>query len=158
MMRIAFVLLFSISSIVQASAETSAQKGSTMQAKGSFDVKVEPLAERGGIPQSISLHKRYHGVLEATSTGEMLAGGNQKAGSAGYVALETVTGTLDGRAGSFCVLQFGLMSAGKLEMRVEIVPGSGVGDLAGILGTMKIDFGPQGEHFYTLDYTLPAAH
>lgn len=128
-----------------------------MQAKGNFEVKIEPVAERGGIPQSMSLHKRYHGALEATSIGEMLAGGNQSAGSAGYVALETVTGTLDGRAGSFSIMQFGLMSAGKLEMRVEIVPGSGVGDLSGILGTMKIDFGPQGEHFYTLDYTLSKA-
>ena len=128
---------------------------SGMQAKGSFDVKIEPLAERGGIPQSMSLHKRYHGALEATSTGEMLAGGNQKAGSAGYVALETVTGSLDGRAGSFSIMQLGMMSAGKLEMRVEIVPGSGVGDLAGILGTMKIEFGSQGEHFYTLDFTMP---
>jgi hypothetical protein len=129
-----------------------------MQAKGNFEVKIEPVAERGGIPQSMSLHKRYHGALEATSLGEMLAGGNQKAGSAGYVALETVTGSLDGRAGSFSIMQFGLMSAGKLEMRVEIVPGSGVGDLAGVLGIMKIEFGPQGEHFYTLDYTLPGRH
>ncbi|HEX4285025.1 MAG TPA: DUF3224 domain-containing protein [Terracidiphilus sp.] len=128
-----------------------------MQAKGTFDVKIEPLAERGGIPQSMSLHKRYHGALEASAIGEMLAGGNQKAGSAGYVALETVTGTLDGHSGSFSILQFGLMSAGKLEMRVEVVPGSGVGALGGILGAMKIDFGPQGEHFYTLEYTLPAA-
>jgi hypothetical protein len=127
-----------------------------VQAKGDFEVKIEPVAERGGIPQSMSLHKRYHGALEATSAGEMLAGGNQKAGAAGYVAFETVTGSLDGRNGSFSILQFGLMSAGNLEMRVEIVPGSGVGELAGILGSMKIEFGPKGEHFYTLDYTLPA--
>ncbi len=96
-----------------------------MQAKGNFEVKIEPLAERGGIPQSMSLRKRYHGALEGTSIGEMLAGGNQKAGSAGYVALETVTGNLGGRAGSFSILQFGMISAGKLEMRVDVVPGSG---------------------------------
>ena len=128
-----------------------------MQAKGRFDVKIQPLAERSGVPQSMSLDKQYHDALEATSIGEMLAGGNQKAGSAGYVAFETVTGTLDGRCGSFSIQQFGLMVAGAPEMRVEIVPGSGVGALAGILGTMKIDFGPKGEHFYTLDYTLPGA-
>jgi hypothetical protein len=126
-----------------------------MLARGDFEVKIEPVAERGGIPQSMSLHKRYHGALEATSAGEMLAGGSQKAGAAGYVAFETVTGTLDGRHGSFSLMQFGLMSAGKLEMRVEIVPGSGVGDLAGILGSMRIEFGPKGEHFYALDYTMP---
>lgn len=129
-----------------------------MAAKGNFEVKIEPVPERGGVPQSMLLHKRYHGALEATAAGEMLAGGIQQAGSAGYVALETVTGTLDGRVGSFGIMQFGLMAAGKLEMRVEIVPGSGVGDLSGILGTMRIDFGPQGEHVYALDYTLPEEH
>jgi hypothetical protein len=134
---------------------STAQRGPAMQAKGTFDVKVQPLPESGGVPQRVALDKHYHGDLEASATGEMLAGGNQKAGSAGYVALETVTGTLGGRAGSFSVMQFGTMAAGKLEMRVEIVPGSGIGGLAGILGAMKVDFGPKGEHFYTLDYTLP---
>lgn len=144
---IALVLTIAVSAL--------AQKEQTMHAKGSFDVKIEPLVERAGVPQSMSLEKQYHGALVASATGEMLAGGNQKAGSAGYVALETVSGTLDGHTGSFCIMQFGTMSAGKLEMRVEIVPGSGVGALSGILGTMKIEFGPNGEHFYTLDYTLP---
>ncbi|HUB28460.1 MAG TPA: DUF3224 domain-containing protein [Terracidiphilus sp.] len=128
-----------------------------MLAKGTFDVKIQPLPEGGGIPQRISLDKQYHGALEASSIGEMLAGGNQRAGAAGYVAMETISGTLDGRAGSFSLMQFGAMSTGKLEMRVEIVPGSGVGALAGILGAMKIEFGPNGEHLYTLDYTLPPA-
>lgn len=127
-----------------------------MQAKGTFDVKIQPLPEGGGIPQRLSLDKHYHGALEASAKGEMLAGGNQKAGSAGYVAMETITGTLEGHAGSFCLMQFGMMSNGKLEMRVEVVPGSGVGALAGIEGTMKIDFGAQGEHIYTLEYSLPA--
>lgn len=128
-----------------------------MHAQGTFDVKIQPLSERPGVPQSMSLEKQYHGALEASSVGEMLAGGNQKAGSAGYVAFETVTGALDGVHGSFSIQQFGLMTGGKPEMRVEIVPGSGAGALAGIAGTMKIDFGPKGEHFYTLDYTLPEA-
>ena len=66
-----------------------------MHAKGTFDVKIQPLAERAGVPQSMSLEKQYHGALEASSIGEMLAGGNQKAGSAGYVAFETVTGSLE---------------------------------------------------------------
>ncbi len=126
-----------------------------MHAKGNFDVKVQPLPESGGIPQRLSLGKQYHGDLEATAQGEMLAAGNQKAGSAGYVALETVTGTLDGRTGTFNLMQLGLMSTGKLEMRVEIVPGSGTAALSGIEGTMKVEFGPKGEHFYALDYTLP---
>jgi len=129
-----------------------------MHAKGNFDVKVQPLAESGGIPQRLSLDKQYHGALEATAKGEMLAAGNQKAGSAGYVALETITGTLDGRDGRFSLMQLGRMAAGQLEMRVEIVPGSGSGALSGIEGTMKIEFGPKGEHFYVLDYTLPENH
>lgn len=126
-----------------------------MQAKGNFDVKVQPLAESGGVPQRLALDKQYHGALEASAKGEMLAAGDQKAGSAGYVAMETITGSLGGRSGSFSLMQLGLMFTGKFEMRVEIVPGSGTGALAGIEGAMKIDFGPKGEHFYTLDYTLP---
>lgn len=129
-----------------------------MHAKGNFDVKVQPMPESGGIPQRLSLDKQYHDALEATAKGEMLAAGNQKAGSAGYVALETVSGTLNGRDGAFSLMQLGLMSAGKLEMRVEIVPGSGTGALSGIAGTMKIEFGPKGEHLYTLNYTLPESH
>jgi hypothetical protein len=136
-------------------APALAQRGPTMHATGSFEVKMGPLAESSGIPQRMSIDKVYHGALDAMAKGEMLAAGNQKAGSAGYVGLETVTGTLDGRAGSFSVLQFGTMSAGKLEMRVEIVPGSGSGALAGIAGDVKIEFGPKGDHFYTIDYTLP---
>jgi len=132
-----------------------AQGGTTMHAKGSFDVKVQPLTADGGMPQRLSLDKQYHGVLEATAKGEMLTAGDQKAGSAGYVALETVTGSLDGHAGSFSFMHLGSMSSGRVAMRVEIVPGSGTGALSGIQGTMKIDFGPKGEHFYTLDYTLP---
>jgi len=126
-----------------------------MHAKGTFDVKVQPVAAADGVPQRLSLDKQYHGALEATAKGEMLAAGDQKAGSAGYVALETVTGSLDGHAGGFSLMQLGSMSSGKVAMRVEVVPGSGTGDLSGIAGTMTIDFGPRGEHFYTLDYTLP---
>lgn len=126
-----------------------------MHVQGSFDVKVQPLPESDGIRQRLSLDKQYHGALEATAKGEMLAAGNQKVGSAGYVALETVTGTLDGCRGSFSLMQLGSMSAGGIDMRVQIVPGSGTDALSGIEGTMKIDFGPKGEHFYTLDYTLP---
>jgi Protein of unknown function (DUF3224) len=128
-----------------------------MLAKGTFEVKIQPLPESGGIPQRISLEKEYRGGLQASSVGEMLAGGNQRAGAAGYVAMESISGTLDGHAGSFSLMQFGTMSAGKFEMRVEVVPGSGVGALAGILGVMKIEFGPNGEHLYTLDYALPPA-
>jgi hypothetical protein len=127
----------------------------TMHATGPFDVKTTPQAVANpGQPGSFLLDKQYHGTLEATSVGQMLGGGDLKSGIAGYVAMETVTGILDGRVGSFQLMHWGQMQPGHFVLKVEVVPGSGTGDLKGISGTMTIA-NDQGKHSYALDYTLP---
>ena len=125
-----------------------------MHATGPFDVDVKPAATDAPYGRML-MKKHYHGALEADATGEMLTGGDFRTGTAGYVAMETVTGTLDGHAGSFQLMQWATMEAGKPELHVLVVPGSGTGALHGLSGTLTIDMAA-GKHTYTLDYTLPS--
>jgi hypothetical protein len=128
---------------------------------GSFDVKIEPRsadnapARESGLGR-MSIDKQFHGDLEGTSKGEMLSFMNREAGSGGYVALERVTGTLNGHSGSFVLEHTATMDQGAPMLNIIVVPGSGTGDLSGISGAMKIRI-ESGKHFYDFDYTLPAA-
>lgn len=132
----------------------------TMHAEGTFDVKNAPLSADeplGGTPIGrFGLDKQFHGELEGASKGEMMAAGNPSSGAGGYVAIEYVTGTLQGRKGSFALQHFGTMENGKFDLKVLVVPGSGAGDLSGIAGTMQIIIAA-GKHSYKFDYTLPAS-
>jgi len=127
-------------------------------AAGTFDVKNTPMPSEdstgGAAIGRFALDKQFHGDLEGTSKGQMLAGGDPSTGTAGYVAMEYVTGTLHGRSGSFALQHLGTMSGGNFYLNVIVVPGSGKGDLAGITGTMKIVIAA-GKHSYEFDYTLP---
>jgi hypothetical protein len=128
-----------------------------MHATGTFEISAQhepPFDERDGVSLSHStFEKRFSGPLTATSTVHMIAARTATAGSAGYVAVERIAGTLDGRAGSFVVLHRGLMSRGAPALTIEIVPDSGSGELAGIAGTMTITI-VDGQHHYAIDYTL----
>jgi len=128
-------------------------------ATGPFDVKLEPQALSGVAEQSglgrMSLAKEFHGALVATSTGEMLAFRSATPGSAGYVAMETVRGTLDGRAGSFVLQHSSTMTRGEPVQSIMVVPDSGTEALAGLAGRMVIDIASGGAHSYRFDYTLP---
>lgn len=125
------------------------------QARGNFEVQVQPLpsgpAEGLG---RFSLDKQMHGDLEAVSQGEMLTAGDLKKGEAGYVAIERVTGVLNGRRGSFAMQHSATMDKTGMRLRVIVVPGSGTNELQGIAGTFTIIV-VAGEHSYELDYTLP---
>lgn len=129
-----------------------------MIAEGNFDVKTVPLpadeATAGTAIGRFALEKRYHGALEAEGRGEMLGAGNPATGTAGYVAIEQVAGTLKGRRGSFALQHDGSMEAGKFDLRVHVVPGSGTAQLAGIAGEMTI-VAAAGKHSYRLEYVLP---
>jgi len=127
----------------------------THHAAGTFTVKVMPStpAPAEGLGR-FSIDKEIHGDLEATTKGEMFSGGDPKAGSAGYVAIEVVTGTLAGKHGSFALQHFATMDAAGPKMNVIVVPGSGTGELRGIAGTFTIRI-DGGKHFYDLEYTLP---
>jgi hypothetical protein len=130
----------------------------TRHAEGTFDVKTTPLpaddATTGASIGRFALDKQIHGDLEGTSKGEMLGAGDPAKGTAGYVAIERITGTLHGHTGSFALQHNGSMNQGTFLLEVTVVPGSGTGELAGISGTMKIII-TAGKHSYTFDYTLP---
>ena len=130
-------------------------------ATGPFDVKLAPqtlsdVAGSSGLGR-MSLDKRFHGALEAASTGEMLAFRSATPGSAGYVAMETVRGTLDGRAGSFVLQHSSTLVRGEPTQSIAVVPDSGTDALAGLAGRMVIEIAPGGAHSYRFDYTLPDA-
>lgn len=123
-------------------------------AHGTFTVKVAPLPPAA--VESISrysLEKQIHGDIEGTSKGEMMGVGDPKSGSAGYVAVELITGTLSGKHGSFALQHSSSMDAGAQSMNIKVVPGSGTGELKGISGTFTIRI-EKGQHFYDFDYTL----
>jgi hypothetical protein len=127
-------------------------------ATGPFEVKLTPLdpafkAEDNSIGR-FSLDKQFHGALEATSKGEMLSGMGTVKGSGGYVAIERVTGTLDGRTGTFILQHNGTMQNGVYHLNVIVVPDSGTAQLTGLQGTMEIII-KEGKHSYDLTYTLP---
>lgn len=100
-----------------------------------------------------SLDKHFHGDLEGTSKGEMLTGGTSVKGSAGYVAIELVTGKLHGRNGSFILQHTGTMDRGKPSLSVTVVPDSGTDELVGLAGKMAITIAG-GKHSYEFEYTL----
>lgn len=105
----------------------------------------------------MSINKQFHGDLEGTSVGEMLSAATSVKGSAGYVAMEKVTGTLDSRKGTFVLQHSATMDRGRPQLKITVVPDSGTGALEGLTGTMNIII-EQGKHSYEFDYTLPAAH
>jgi Protein of unknown function (DUF3224) len=133
-------------------------------ASGPFDVRVapQPADDKVGDPsvERMSIDKQYHGDLEATSKGQMLAAMTEVKGSAGYVAIERVTGTLrtaDGvRSGNFALQHSGTMNRGAAQLSVSVVPDSGTGQLAGLAGKMTIIIA-DGKHSYDFEYTLPDA-
>jgi hypothetical protein len=124
-------------------------------AHGTFTVKMQPLtpAPAEGLGR-FSLDKEIHGDLEAASKGEMFSGGDPKQGVAGYVAMEVVTGTLGGKHGSFALQHSATMDQSGQHMNIQVVPGSGTGELKGIAGTFTIII-EKGVHSYDLEYTLP---
>jgi hypothetical protein len=130
-----------------------------MHASGSFDIKLEP--QKTDNPQAqaasigrLSLEKQYHGVLAAVGKGEMLATRDSQQSGA-YVAIERVTGTLQGRSGSFALVHSAAMKRGVPEnWSVAVVPDSGTEQLTGLSGTLKITI-DGGKHLYDFHFTLP---
>lgn len=129
----------------------------TNLASGTFEVQLTPQTpdEQAGDVKiaRMSIDKQFHGDLEATSKGQMMAAGTDVQGSAGYVALERVTGTLAGRSGSFTLQHSGTMTRSGAQLTIMVVPDSGAGELTGLAGTMEID-NVEGKHFYDFAYTL----
>ena len=127
------------------------------RAAGPFEVKVTPQPpEPGGDPAlgRLLLDKKFHGDLEAASRGQMLTAGTGVEGSAGYVAIEKVDGTLHGRRGTFALQHSGTLTRGAPSLTIRVVPDSGTGELEGISGTMSITIAAGGAHSYDFEYSL----
>jgi len=127
------------------------------KASGTFTVKLTALPFDGVSSEMLgrrSIDKQFQGALDATSQGMMLSAGTATRGSAGYVAIEQVTGVLDGRRGSFVLQHHATMTRGAPSLSIVVVPDSGTDELAGLSGTMGIRI-TDGIHFYDFEYTLP---
>ena len=127
----------------------------TTKIRGGFDVKLLPQDDGGSAVGRMRLDKRYHGELDATGEGQMLAIRGSVESSAGYVAMERVTGTLQGRAGSFALQHTGSINRGTPSLSVSVVPDSGTDALTGLSGTMNIVIENRA-HFYEFEFELPA--
>jgi hypothetical protein len=128
----------------------------TTRASGTFEVRLSPQVDGeagGACVGRMLIDKRFAGGLEATSKGQMLAVRASAEGSAGYVALELVTGRLDGREGSFVLQHSGTIRRGAQQLSVTVVPDSGTGELRGLAGRMEI-VAAEGRHSYHFDYAL----
>ena len=128
----------------------------TMHAKGTFEVKLKPQVDDGCDPTvgRMTIDKQFHGDLDATSKGQMIAVQGEVKGSAGYVAMERISGTLAGKKGSFALQHTGTMNRGVPELSVTVVPDSGTGELVGLTGKMNIIIA-DGKHSYEFEYSLP---
>jgi hypothetical protein len=131
------------------------------RATGSFDVKVVPQKPDTQIARAanlsrLTIDKRFHGDLEGTSKGEMLALQTDVKGSAGYVAMERVTGKLAGKQGSFVLQHSATMYKGEADAKITVVPDSASGELAGLSGKMLITVAQDGAHNYEFDFKLEA--
>ncbi len=129
-------------------------------ASGTFEVKLVPQTDdKSGDAKlgRMTIDKQFHGDLEGTSKGQMLTGMTDVKGSAGYVAIEKVSGTLKGRAGTFMLQHTGTMNRGVPLLTITVVPDSGTGQLAGITGNFKVIIA-DGKHSYEFEYTLPESH
>ena len=127
----------------------------TKHASGTFEVKLNPQEDKVGDPTvgRMSLDKQFHGDLEAVSLGQMLATRTETEGSAGYVAIERVKGTLHGLKGTFALQHSGTMTRGVPQLSITVIPDSGTGQLSGLAGKMTIEI-TDGKHSYGFEYTL----
>jgi hypothetical protein len=129
------------------------------RAAGTFEVKLIPQKPDNESAVSanfgrMSIDKTFHGDLEGTSKGEMLAAMTAVEGSAGYVAMERVTGTIGGRIGVFALQHSATGNRGVRQLSITVVPDSATDELTGLTGSLKIEI-VDGKHFYEFDYTLP---
>ncbi|MBT8071634.1 MAG: DUF3224 domain-containing protein [Xanthomonadales bacterium] len=129
-----------------------------MKVTGKFEVELNPLETYAQGKDEInlgrmSIDKTFSGELEASSCGEMLTAMTPVQGSAGYVAIEQVSGSLSGKRGSFVLQHFGIMNMGSDRLLLEVVPGSGTDQLSGLSGEMAIRI-EDGQHYYDFEFEL----
>ena len=130
----------------------------TMHARGTFEVQIAPLPADAYADAAtmgrMTIDKQFSGDIVGIGKGQMLTGMGATKGSAAYVAMERVTGSVDGRDGTFILHHTGVMHQGQQSLTIRVAPDSGTGDLTGIAGTMTITIDGK-VHSYDLAYTLP---
>jgi Protein of unknown function (DUF3224) len=165
-MRLRFVVAVAVPlavAVTSLALGAAAQKDAhTLHAKGSFDVKMIPAEptdfEKANDIARLTSDKTWHGDFEGVSHGEMITGSTATTGSMAYVAIERMTGKLNGRQGGFTFLHRASMMKGDsstAELSVTVVPNSGTGELTGLTGSLNIQIDAQGKHTWTFDYSLP---
>ena len=139
----------------QSPPKVKQEKAMTNRASGTFEVKLSPQDQGADMPVGrMTIDKQFHGDLVGTSKGQMLmASSGSVKDSAGYVAIEKVTGTLNGRRGSFYLQHNGVMTRGVGELRITVIPDSGTDQLAGLSGKMNIIIA-EGKHSYEFEYAI----
>lgn len=155
MLRVAISLFFLLG-VSSFAFQKGKKPQMTNHASGTFEVKMTPQAPEekdGAAIGGFSFDKKFLGDFEGTSKGVMLGISTAVPGSAGYVAMEQISGTLNGRTGTFALQHSGTMTRGVPQLSVTVVPDSGTGELSGISGKMDIKI-TAGKHFYEFDYTL----
>jgi Protein of unknown function (DUF3224) len=160
-MRVTFAVAAAVMSLA---LSVAAQKETrVVQAKGSFDIKMTPAEptefEKANDITRVTSEKTWRGDFEGVSHGEMITGSTASTGSMAYVAIERMTGKLNGRQGSFTFLHRATMTKGDAPsagvLSVTVVPNSGTGELTGLTGSLMIHFDAQGKHTWTFEYSLP---
>lgn len=148
-----------LTAVVSAQTPSPSRKETlvTKYASGPFDVKVTPQDDKSDDPllARMTLDKQYHGDLEGVGKGQMLTASTEVKGSGAYVAIEKVSGTLEGRSGSFVLQHTGTMTNNTPQLTITVVSDSGTGQLKGIAGKMTIIVAAGGKHSYDFEYTLP---
>lgn len=126
------------------------------RAVGTFEVKLNPQDEGAEAAVGrMTIDKQFQGDLVGTSKGQMLMAGSESVkGSAGYVAIEKVTGKLNGRSGTFYLQHNGTMNRGAGELTITVIPDTGTDQLTDLRGKMNIII-EGGKHSYEFDYELP---
>lgn len=156
---VAVAFLMSLGSPTRAQLPTPHSKETSVKqtARGTFDVKLTPQPPSDDPGRAdlghMTIDKLFHGDIEGTSKGDMLTGATAVKGSAGYVAIERVTGSVQGRKGSFILQHSGTLNRGVPSLSISVVPDSGTGELTGLTGTLTISI-DNGQHSYVLEYTM----
>lgn len=161
LISLCFCLVLRSAALAHNPTPQAVQKEAAMatHASGTFEVKITPQTadeiETAAAVGRMSIDKQLHGELEGTSKGEMLVAGTDVKGSAAYVALERVTGTLNGRTGTFVLQHTASMTSSSQQLLITVVPDSGTGQLIGLTGKFTIKIVDK-KHFYDFEYSLPA--
>lgn len=149
---LALIIVLALFNHVDA-AESSEGNRIMHTVSGKFEVNMQPQTDEAFSVGRMTIDKSYNGDLSAVGKGQMLSHMTDVKGSAGYVAIEHINGSLNGKSGSFVVQHSGTMVRGEQSLTIAIIADSGAGELSGIAGNMHIDI-TDGQHFYTLNYTL----